>query len=131
MRMRTMVAAAVLSAGFVLGGSASALAHGGDGPGDDDRGACGIFAGAGHGHANYGEGCMWDKSHREGYDDGRWDGDDGRHDGDDGRWEGNDGRHEGDDGRWEGNDGRHEGDDGRHEGDGHDDEGGPGFDGRH
>ncbi|MFI6341408.1 hypothetical protein [Streptomyces sp. NPDC050535] len=60
MRMRTIMAATVLSAGLVLGGSASALAHGGDGQGDDGHSssACWIVAGAGHGQGYYAQGCQ-------------------------------------------------------------------------
>ncbi|WP_229695036.1 hypothetical protein [Streptomyces lacrimifluminis] len=74
MRMRTIVAAAVLSAGLVLGGSASALAHGGNGQGYDDghsSSACWIVAGAGHGQGYYAQGCQRsdDKGdEREGHD---------------------------------------------------------------
>ncbi|MEU1041546.1 hypothetical protein ACFYP4_33075 [Streptomyces sp. NPDC005551] len=89
--MRTIVAAVVLSAGCVLGGSAQAMAGdwGGQSDNDGNVSGCGIVAGAGGGYAYYAEGCLKiDRGNHYGDDEGQ---DDGRNNGhDDGRNNGHD-----------------------------------------
>ncbi|WP_328492276.1 hypothetical protein OHS59_05580 [Streptomyces sp. NBC_00414] len=73
MRVRTILAAGVFAATAILGSAGTALADGhhdgrddgrSDGRYEGDFRACGVFAGAGDGHAYYGNGCA--ESHWEG-----------------------------------------------------------------
>ncbi|PSM45270.1 hypothetical protein C6Y14_04195 [Streptomyces dioscori] len=78
MRVRTILAAGVFAATAILGSAGAAIAddhderHNNDGRNDSryegDFRACGVFAGAGDGHAYYGNGCA--ESHWEGENHG-------------------------------------------------------------